>query len=109
MSPLLPIAAASPTEANLRRAREQLAAIKERITSGTFSFADEFPDFRDLRGCAWRRLAENVRPFRCFPPRCEFRMAKDDMAPITFATSDAVCNALLRTAPGREPNTENST
>jgi Arm DNA-binding domain len=37
-----------PTEANLRRAREQLKAIKERIRPGTFSFIEEFPDFRDL-------------------------------------------------------------
>ena len=32
-------------EANLRRAREQLACIKACITTGTFSFAEEFPDF----------------------------------------------------------------
>ncbi|HWS64124.1 MAG TPA: DUF3596 domain-containing protein [Steroidobacteraceae bacterium] len=38
-----------PTEANLRRAREHLKAIKERIRLGTFSFAEEFPDFRDLQ------------------------------------------------------------
>ncbi|MGH7715655.1 MAG: Arm DNA-binding domain-containing protein, partial [Vulcanimicrobiaceae bacterium] len=37
-----------PTETNLRRAREQLAGIKERIAAGMFAFADEFPDFRDL-------------------------------------------------------------
>jgi hypothetical protein len=36
-----------PTEANLRRARERLKAIKERIRLGTFSFMEEFPDFRD--------------------------------------------------------------
>jgi len=38
----------NPTEANLRRAREHLKAIKERIRLGTFSFVEEFPDFRDL-------------------------------------------------------------
>ena len=35
-----------PSEANLRRARVQLEGIKERIKSGTFSFAEEFPDYR---------------------------------------------------------------
>ena len=36
----------SPTEANLRRARLQLQGIKERIAHGTFSFAEEFPEYR---------------------------------------------------------------
>jgi hypothetical protein len=44
----LPSALRTPTETNLRPAREQLAGIKERIAAGSFSFADEFPDFRDL-------------------------------------------------------------
>jgi len=35
-----------PTEGNLRRALQQLEGIRERITNGTFSFAEEFPDFR---------------------------------------------------------------
>lgn len=34
----------TPTEANLRRAREHLAAIKERIAAGSFQFAEEFPE-----------------------------------------------------------------
>jgi hypothetical protein len=34
-----------PTEMNLRRARAHLLGIKHRIASGTFSFAEEFPDF----------------------------------------------------------------
>lgn len=33
----------TPTEANLRRAREQLVGIRARISAGTFSFAEEFP------------------------------------------------------------------
>jgi hypothetical protein len=41
--PTLPIA---PGEANLRRARQQLARIKQNVANGTFSFAEEFPDFR---------------------------------------------------------------
>ncbi len=39
----------TPTEINLRRARQQLAWIEARIVAGTFSFADEFPDSRDLQ------------------------------------------------------------
>src|SRR5258708_21583747 len=35
-----------PSEANLRRARLQLVGIRERIKNGTFSFAEEFPDYR---------------------------------------------------------------
>ena len=38
-----------PSEANLRRARERLEVIKRQIDDGTFSFADEFPDYRFLR------------------------------------------------------------
>jgi len=34
-----------PSEANLRRARERLELIKHQIPLGTFSFADEFPDY----------------------------------------------------------------
>jgi hypothetical protein len=38
----------TPSETNLRHAREHLVGIKERIDAGTFSFAEEFPDFRHL-------------------------------------------------------------
>lgn len=44
--PTLPII---PTEMNLRRARDYLGGIEQRITSGTFSFAEEFPYYRFLR------------------------------------------------------------
>jgi Arm DNA-binding domain len=36
----------TPSEANLRRARLQLAEIKLRIKQGTFVFGEEFPDYR---------------------------------------------------------------
>jgi integrase len=36
----------SPTEANLKRARKQLAEIRQRIAVGSFVFAEEFPDYR---------------------------------------------------------------
>ena len=38
-----------PSESNLRHARGQLRAIKMRIGEGTFSFIEEFPDFRDIQ------------------------------------------------------------
>jgi Arm DNA-binding domain len=37
-----------PSEANLRRARERLESIKHQIRLGTFSFEEEFPDYRML-------------------------------------------------------------
>ena len=36
----------APTEGNLERALKQLKGIRERIERGTFSFAEEFPDYR---------------------------------------------------------------
>ena len=39
----------TPTEANLRRARLHLIGIKTRILAGTFSFAEEFPDYRLIK------------------------------------------------------------
>ena len=38
-----------PSEGNLRRARERLQTIKEQIRLGTFSFEEEFPDYRFMR------------------------------------------------------------
>jgi integrase len=39
-----------PSESNLRRARERLEAIKQQIEVGTFSFVEEFPDYRFSAG-----------------------------------------------------------
>jgi hypothetical protein len=52
-----------PTEANLRRAREHVKAIKERIRLDTFSFAEEFPDFLDLHKLINRSLG--ARAIKC--------------------------------------------
>jgi hypothetical protein len=35
-----------PSQANLKHARRRLDEIKRRIASGTFSFAEDFPDYR---------------------------------------------------------------
>jgi hypothetical protein len=47
----------------LRRARERLEVIKRQIEEGTFSFADEFPDYRflpRLRGLYKVRVCNDV-------------------------------------------------
>jgi integrase len=52
-----------PSEANLRRARERLEEIKHQIRLGTFSFEEEFPDYRLLRrldGTSSARLCGDV-------------------------------------------------
>jgi hypothetical protein len=71
----------TPTATNLRRAREYLVGIRERIAAGTFSFAEEFPDFLHLNkvpdeGCP--RTCAHV--FDAFLGHCEARVVKDDMA-----------------------------
>jgi hypothetical protein len=38
-----------PSEANLQRARKQMAEIKRRIADGTFDLGAEFPDYRFMR------------------------------------------------------------
>jgi integrase len=81
-----------PTEANLRRARERLTAIKERIRLGTFSFIEEFPDFRD-----WQEVSHHS-PFRTcnqvfdqYLAHCQARFAKSDLS---FATVKGYRKAL---------------
>src|SRR5580693_7039836 len=69
-----------PSEANLRRARERLDEIKRQIDAGTFSFAEEFPDYRFLR-----RLNGTVKVRSCndvfdeFLAHCEARLARQDL------------------------------
>ncbi len=87
----------TPTESNLRRAREHLVGIKERIAAGTFSFAEEFPDFLHLKkvpdyGCP--RTCAHV--FDAFLAHCEARVAKVDMATVTLASYRKVLNGIWR-------------
>jgi integrase len=87
-----PTLKAIPTEANLRRAREHLKAIKERIRCGTFSFMEEFPDFRD-----WQKLVPHSSYRTCnqvfdqYLAHCESRLAKNDLS---FATVTGYRKAL---------------
>ena len=77
----------SPTEANLRRARLQLQGIKERIAHGTFSFAEEFPEYRfrkHVAGVTAARTCNDV--FDEFLAHVDSRVVKHDLA---FATGDS--------------------
>jgi hypothetical protein len=73
-----------PSEANLRRARERLEAIKQQIRFGTFSFEEEFPDYRFLprvSGTSNTRLCNEV--FDAYVAHCEARLQRGDMAGVT--------------------------
>ena len=94
----------APTEANLRRARERISHIKERIAAGTFSFAEEFPNFRDLDsvpGTGSRRTCDQV--FDAFLVHCESRLAKADLAPITVMVYRRILNTFWRPKLGALP------
>ncbi len=91
----------TPTETNLRRAREHLVGIKERIAQGTFLFAEEFPDFLHLckvpdEGCP--RTCALV--FDAFLAHCDSRVAKNDMATVTLASYRKVLNTIWRSQIG---------
>ena len=76
----------TPSETNLRQARQQLMGIKARITTGTFSFAEEFPKFRNLRDVPRQGAPRTcAQVFDAFLAHCESRVAKNDMATITLA------------------------
>ncbi|MFZ0008999.1 MAG: DUF3596 domain-containing protein [Steroidobacteraceae bacterium] len=87
----------SPTEANLRGAREHVEGIRQRIASGIFSFAEEFPDFRRLK-----KVPEGGSPRTCaqvfdaFLKHCESRLAKNDLAAVTVASYRKILNGFWR-------------
>jgi integrase len=86
-----------PTEANLRRAREQLTAMKARIATGTFSFAEEFPDYLHLSKvprAGSPRTCDQV--FDDFLAHCAARVAKNDMATVTFTSYRRVLAGIWR-------------
>src|SRR6185436_11607264 len=92
-----------PNEGNLRRAQAQLDDIKARIAAGTFSFADEFPDFRFLGD-----VDVSARPLSCdevfddFLKHCESRMAKNDLAFVTVEGYRKMLKQVWRPAIGKE-------
>jgi integrase len=75
----------TPTALDLRRARENLGRIKARIAAGTFSSADEFPDYRYLRKVVdSNELRTCNRVFDEFLAHCEARRAKHDLSEATL-------------------------
>jgi integrase len=87
----------TPTESNLRRAREQLVAIKARIAAGTFSFAEEFPNYLHLSKvprAGSPRTCDQV--FDDFLAHCTARVAKNNMATVTFASYRRVLAGVWR-------------
>ncbi|MDB6084835.1 MAG: phage integrase family protein [Gammaproteobacteria bacterium] len=75
-----------PTEANLARARKQQEDIKQRIASGTFNFAEEFPEFRfkhKLSAAPERERTCN-EVFDAFLAHCESRLRMRDLAFATY-------------------------
>src|SRR5258707_1092630 len=91
-----------PSEANLRLAREHLQSIKQHIAVGTFSFLDEFPDYRYLRrvvGTASVRSCDQV--FDEFLAHCESRVVRNDMATVTLSSYRKVLENVWRPALGK--------
>jgi integrase len=91
-----------PSEANLRRARERLEAIKRQIDAGTFSFAEEFPDYRFLRqltGVVRVRSCSDV--FDEFLMHCAGRLARHDLAAATLSSYRRILNGVWRPALGK--------
>ncbi len=90
------------SEANLRRARRRLDDIKGQIKAGTFSFAEEFPDYRFLQrvtGAPRNRLCGDV--FDDFLQSCQARYARGDLAFSTLNAYRRVLNGIWRPPLGR--------
>src|SRR3977135_1711052 len=86
-----------PSEANLRRARERLESIKHQIRLGTFSFEEEFPDYRMLHrltGTSKARMCSDV--FDAYLAHCESRLRRDDMAAATVRSYRKILDCVWR-------------
>lgn len=87
----------APNTTNLRQARNQLAGIRARIDAGTFSFADEFPHFRDLASVSDSGLSQTCHQVcDAFLEHCESRMVRSDLAPITLSSYRRVLDGFSR-------------
>jgi integrase len=86
-----------PTEVNLRRAREHLAAIKERIAAGTFQFVEEFPDYRRIdavMSTPSQRMCGHV--FDAFMNHCASLQRMGGMEAITVAGYRKIIDGIWR-------------
>jgi integrase len=87
----------TPSETNLRRARELLTRVKAQIAAGTFRFTDEFPDYRGLR-----TLPHSVQPRLCgevldaFLRHQAARVARGDLAPVTLSSHRKILDHVWR-------------
>ena len=76
----------TPTEANLRRARHHLIGIKARIVAGSFSFAEEFPDYRHLNRTPREGSARTCGlVFEEYLAHCQARVARHDLTAVTLS------------------------
>ena len=111
----------SPTEANLRRARQQLADIKDRIRHGLFNFAEEFPEYKhgakltsDLEVLPRALPPEDPSPpdadptdricndvFDAFLDHCEMRVTTHDLAYATLVGYRKILNRTWRPKLGK--------
>jgi integrase len=96
----------TPSEANLRRAYQQLREIKARIKSGTFNFDEEFPDYR-YRADAPHPQADKEKTcndvFKSFLAHCETRVVMDDLAHSTLEGYRKILDALWSLKIGETP------
>ena len=87
----------TPTETTLRRARQHLVGINARIAAGTFSFAEEFPDYRHLK-----EVPRAGSPRTCgqvfdeYLAHCSARVARLDMASVTLSSYRTILDGIWR-------------
>jgi integrase len=75
----------------------RLEAIKHQIHLGTFSFEEEFPDYRFVRrlsGTSSARLCSNV--FDAYLAHCEARLRRNDMAAATVKSYRKILDGVWR-------------
>ena len=87
----------APTEGNLRRAAVHLEEIKRRIATGSFDFADEFPEFRFLAQVPGNRGPRTCNAvFDEFRAHCQSRMHKNDLAYATYDSYRKILDSVWR-------------
>ena len=85
----------------MRRARQQLIGIKARIAAGTFSFAEEFPDYRHLSRTPREGSARTCgQVFDEYLAHCQARVARHDLAAVTLTTYRRTLDHVWRPAIG---------
>ena len=90
-----------PTPTNLRRARQHLVGIKARISAGTFSFSEEFPDYRQLHRAPREKSARTCgQVFDEYLAHCAARVARHDLAAVTLTTYRRTLDTSWRPAIG---------